>query len=114
MLSCAGLRDHALLAHALGDQSLADRIVDLVRAGVIEVFALEPDLSAASLLGQSLGVIDRARTSHIVLEFVCELGLELRIVAHAQILAFEFVQRMHERFSDEHAAVGPEVATAVR
>ena len=47
VLAGAGLGDDALLAHALGEQRLADGVVDLVRAGVIEVFALEIDLRAA-------------------------------------------------------------------
>ena len=43
VLAGAGLRDDARLAHALGEQHLAERVVDLVRAGVAQVFALEPD-----------------------------------------------------------------------
>ena len=41
MLSGAGLSDDAPLPHPLRDQRLAERVVDLVRAGVVEVFALE-------------------------------------------------------------------------
>ena len=59
MLAGAGLGDDARLAHALGEQDLAQAIVDLVRAGVIEVFALEIDLRAAQMLGQALGEIER-------------------------------------------------------
>ena len=43
VLPGAGLGDHALLAHALGEQQLAERVVDLVRAGMTEVLALEKD-----------------------------------------------------------------------
>ena len=41
VLAGAGFRDHARLAHACREQRLADHVVDLVRAGVIQVFALE-------------------------------------------------------------------------
>jgi hypothetical protein len=41
VLAGAGLGDDARLAHALGEQRLAERVVDLVRAGVVEVLALE-------------------------------------------------------------------------
>ena len=41
VLAGAGLGDDALLAHAPGEQRLAEHVVDLVRAGVGEVFALE-------------------------------------------------------------------------
>ena len=44
----AGLGDDALLAHAPRQQDLAEHIVHLVRAGVIELFALEIDLGAAA------------------------------------------------------------------
>ena len=47
VLPRAGLGDDAGLAHALGEQHLAERVVELVRAGVEQVFALEPNLRAA-------------------------------------------------------------------
>ena len=84
-----------------------------MRAGVVEVFALEPDLRAAQLLGQALGVIHRAGAADVVLELGRELGLELRIVAHAQVLALELVQGVDQRLGDEHAAVGTEMAVGV-
>ena len=43
----AGLGDDALFAHAPRQQDLAEHIVHLVRAGVIELLALEIDLGAA-------------------------------------------------------------------
>ena len=53
MLACAGFRDDAGLAHALGKKDLAKAIVDLVRAGVVQFVALEIDLCAAQLFGQT-------------------------------------------------------------
>lgn len=47
MLARAGFGDDALLAHALCQQALPKGVVDLVRAQMVEVFALEPDLRAA-------------------------------------------------------------------
>ena len=41
VLAGAGLGDEAGLAHPLGEQRLAEHVVDLVRAGVVEVLALE-------------------------------------------------------------------------
>ncbi len=43
VLAGAGLGDDAPLAHAPRQQHLAERVVDLVRAGVAEVLALEHD-----------------------------------------------------------------------
>ena len=51
MLARAGLGDDARLAHALGEQRLAEHVVDLVGAGVAEVLALEVDARAAARAG---------------------------------------------------------------
>ena len=58
VLAGAGLGDDALLAHALREQPLAEAVVDLVRAGVEQVFALEVDLRAAEVLGEALGEVE--------------------------------------------------------
>ena len=76
VLARAGLGDDALLAHAAGEQDLAEHVVDLVRAGVVELLALEIDLGAAEVFGEPLGEIERARAADIVLEQMVELGLE--------------------------------------
>ena len=44
VLAGAGLGDDAGLAHAAGQQDLAHAVVDLVRAGVVQLVALEVDL----------------------------------------------------------------------
>ena len=47
VLAGAGLGDDLLLAHVLGQQALAHAVVELVRAGVVQVLALQVDLRAA-------------------------------------------------------------------
>jgi len=47
VLPRARLGHDALLAHALDQERLAQSVVDLVRPGVVEVFALEVDLRPA-------------------------------------------------------------------
>ena len=49
VLSGAGFGNDALGAQALGQQRLADGVVDLVRTGVREIFALQPDFGAPAL-----------------------------------------------------------------
>ena len=49
VLAGAGFGDDAALAHAPRQQALAEAVVDFVRAGVEQVFALEIDLRAAQL-----------------------------------------------------------------
>ena len=110
----AGLGDHPWLAHAPGEQRLADGVVHLVRAGVVEILALEIDLRAAEPLRPAPRVVDRARTADVVLELVAELGEKLGIRPVALVLAPELVQRVDERLRDEHAAVRTEVPPGVR
>ena len=50
VLARAGLGDDAGLAHAHGQQDLAQHVVDLVGAGVVQLVALEIDLGAAAML----------------------------------------------------------------
>ena len=82
------------LAHADGEQDLADAIVDLVRAGVVQLITLEPDLRTfarrrilAAFLGQSLGVIERRRAADIMFEQIIELRLERRVDLRGFVLA---------------------------
>src|SRR5690606_2648758 len=114
VLAGAGLGDHARLAHPLREQCLADRVVDLVCAGVVQVFALEPDLRAAEHLRPALRVIDGARATDEVLELVLELGDELRVAAVALVGDAQFLERVHEGLCDEDAPIGAEVAPGIR
>ena len=108
MLAGAGLGDDARLAHAPGQQDLAHHIVDLVRAGVIELVALEVDLGAAQMLGQPLGEIERARPADIMFEEAVELGLEGGIGFRVLIGLLEFEDERHQGFGDEAAAIDAE------
>ena len=56
----ARLGDDPLLAQSLGEQRLAERVVDLVGARVRQVLALQPDV-VPELLGKSPRVRDRCR-----------------------------------------------------
>ena len=103
----------APLAHALREQRLADAVVDLVRAGVIEVLALQPDLRAADLLRPAPRMVDGRRPADVVLELVLELGNELRIDAIARVLRLQLVERADQRLGDEHAAIRSEMPALV-
>ena len=71
----AGFGNHARLAHALGQQDLAEHVVHLVRAGVVELLALEIDLGAAADASrQAFGEIERRRPSDIVREIAVHLA----------------------------------------
>jgi hypothetical protein len=112
VLAGAGLGDDARLAHALGQQDLAQAVVDLVRAGVVQVLALEVDLRAAIVRGQPLGEIERRRPAGSSSE-VIHLGLERGIGLGGAIGALEIEDQRHQRLGDEAAAVDAEAALIV-
>ena len=113
VLPRAGLGDDARLAHAPGEQDLADAVVDLVRAGVEEVFALEVDLRAAQFAGEALGKVKRRGPAAELLQVILELALELRVLLRAEILGLQLLQRVHERLRHIPAPVGAEVAERI-
>ncbi len=107
MLPCPGLGDDPPLAHPQGEQRLSDRVVDLVRAGVIQVFALEQQPwrrppAEAGRLGE------RCRAPHELGEQALELGPERGLGPGRVIERRQIVERRDERLGHVAAAVGPE------
>jgi hypothetical protein len=89
VLAGAGFGDDALFTHALYQQALAEDVIDLVRAGMIQVFAFEPDLCAAELLRQASQRRQRRRPTA---EFLAQGDVflpESRVVAQAEEHVFE-------------------------
>jgi hypothetical protein len=104
VLAGAGLGDDPLLAHPLGEQRLAERVVDLVRAGVQEVLALEPHL-APGRLAEPLGEVQRRRPADVVAQEPVELALERLVAARLDPRRLELAERGHERLGDVLASV---------
>ena len=120
MLASAGFGDDSGLAHADREQDLADAIVDLVRAGMVELVALEPDLRAlsiggrfANMVGEPLGKIERAGAADIMFEQVVEFFLERRVGLGGAIMFFQIENQRHQRFGDIAAAKFAEMAALV-
>src|SRR3546814_13025991 len=93
------------------DLDLADAIVDLVRAGVVEFLALEVDFGAvargsafAQRLGQPFGIIERAGAADIMFEQIVELGPEGGVGLGGTILALEIEDQRQQRLGDVAAA----------
>ena len=80
MLTGSGLGDDARLAHPPRQQGLSDAVVDLVGAGVIQVFALQVDARAAGFLREAFGKVQRRRPADVVVQVVGKLTLEFRIL----------------------------------
>src|SRR5208282_701893 len=113
VLARTGFGDHPRLAQSPCQEGLTHAVVDLVSAGVIEIFALEVDLRAAKLLRPTSRVIDRTRSSDVVFELVGEFGDEIGIPTITCVLLLELFERMDQGLGDKHAAVGPEMTALV-
>ncbi|MCY1404891.1 hypothetical protein D9M71_201140 [compost metagenome] len=100
----AGFGDQALFAHALGQQHLADAVVHLVRAGVVELFTFEEDLCTATVFGQAFGEVQRIGTADVVALEVGQLLKELRIGFGGFVLAGKVEHQRHQGFSHVAAA----------
>jgi len=107
MLAGARLGDHPVLAHAPGEERLAEGVVDLVGAGVAEVLAFEED-GRAHRGAEALGVVQGRRAAGVVGEEARELGLEGRVLARLLPCDRELVERRDERLGDVSAAVSAE------
>ncbi len=113
MLAGAGFGDDAALAHAAGEEALADDIVDFVRAGVGAVFALEPKARTAEGVGEAFGEVERGGAAGVVAEHGAEVGHESGVGFGGGPRGFNVEEGGHEGFADEAAAVGAEVAGGV-
>ena len=114
VLAGPGLGDDPLLAHAPCQQCLADGVVDLVGAGMVEILALQIDLRPAQLLRPSLRVIDRAGTADEMPQFLLVLGQEIRIVAIVEIGIAQFGQGPHQGLGREDPAIGTKMPVCIR
>jgi hypothetical protein len=114
MLPRSGLGDNPALAHASGEQRLTDRVVDLVRARVREILALEEDPRAPRMRREALRLEHGRRAANIVRQETAQLGLEGRVIARDEIRALELFDRLDQRLGDEAPAELAEVAAGVR
>ncbi len=103
VLSGTGFSDHARLAHAFGQHGLADGVVDFVGAGVVEVFALQVDLSAAHFTAHASGMVDGGRAADKMRQFGFEFGDKGRVVLVICVGFFEFFDRVRQCFADKAA-----------
>ncbi len=96
MLARARFRDDASLAHPLRQQRLRQCAVDLVRAGVIQILALEIHV-APNRLGQSRRGAERRWTPDVFLEQAVQLALELRVPDRLVECGIQLVERGDQR-----------------
>jgi hypothetical protein len=114
VLAGAGLGDDPLLAHPLGKETLAERVVDLVRAGVREILPLQVNPRSAAEIGQVAREVQRRRAADIISRETIHHVLELGVAASVVVSGFQLVERRHQRLRRILAAELPKSATRVR
>src|SRR3989304_5637428 len=114
VLPGAGLGDPPRLAHATGEQALADGVVDLVRPGVAEVLALEVNRRAPQVVGQASGEGEWRGPTTVGGEQIAKLPPERPVASRLLPRRGELLQGGHQRLRHEPAPVRPEVAPTVR
>ena len=105
MLSGPGLSDKSLFAHALGQQGLTQGVVDLVRAGMGQVFPLEVDFGPATVAGQVFSVVEGGGTSGVVMQQTSQFTLEFWIRFHLAVSVLQVRQRGHQGFRHKFTTV---------
>src|SRR5262249_48842760 len=114
VLSRTGLRDDALLSHAPCEQRLTETVVDLVRAGMQQIFALEPDARSGERRAQVFGAVERGGTTRVIVQQAGELVLDPSVGTRFEIGVLQLLDRRHQNFGDVLAAVRPEVSAWIR
>src|SRR5262245_60262465 len=124
VLACACLGDDPFLAHPLCQKNLAEAVVDLVAAGVVQVLALEVDLRTAAqtlrgrnvpqVVRQALGEIEFGGSAGIKRRKTLQFLFECWIVPGLVPMSLEFKDQRHQRFGDETPAKNAEHALFVR
>ena len=89
-------------------QGLAQGVVDLVGARVVEVLALEVDLGAAQVAGHIGREVEAGGPVRVVLVEVGQIGLELRVVLEPVVGLLQFDHGGHQGLGDVLAPVDAE------
>ena len=113
MLAGAGLGDQPRLAHPPGEQRLAQHVVDLVAAGVVEVLPLEQQ-PQAELGREATALVEQRRPAGVGAQQLVQLGPEGGVGPR---LAEGLVQRLaggDERLGHELATEAAEASTVGR
>ncbi|MCY1178228.1 hypothetical protein D9M73_185680 [compost metagenome] len=84
-----------------------------MRAGVVQLFALEVDLRAAAVLGQALGEVQRVRAADVVALKISQLFKELGVCLGRFVFAGQVQHQWHQGFGHVAAAERAEQAIGV-
>ena len=101
MLARAGFGDDPGLAHAAGKDDLAQHVVDLMRAGVVQLVALHIDLGTTKMRGYPFGKVQRRGSADVMLPQIVHLGPEGRVGLGMFIARLKVEDQRHQGFRHE-------------
>jgi hypothetical protein len=93
---------------------LANRVVDLVRTGMVEVFALQINPRATQLFAPASRQINRRWPADIVLQIVIQFSQEVRVAQVLLIRLAQFGQWLHKGFGNEYTAIRTKKTLLIR
>src|SRR5947209_6013622 len=110
VLAGPGFGDDPSFAHALGEKDLTERVINLVRSGVKEVFTLEINLWVSKPTAEAFGKIKRSGAAGESAEQTREFISETGIVLCAVVFFRETLERGHQSSGHKHAAIWLQMA----
>ena len=92
-------------SHPPGQESLTDSVVYFMRPGMIQIFALQINACATTLICQFFGKIERIGTTNVLAQIICKFLFKFLVIAVMLISLLQFQQSGHECFRDITPAV---------
>jgi len=114
MLPCTGFSNYPLFPQKTGQQSLANRVVNLVRTRMVKIFPLEPDLGSSGFTGKPLSKVQWAGATNVIRKILVEFGLEVRILLQPKVFLFQGHQGVHQSLGNESSSEGTKMTPRIR
>ena len=108
VLAGPGFRNKSCFPHFLGQKRLAQYIVDLMGAGVVQIFSFQINLCSAQIFCHFFCVIESAGTSAVVLQQIFQLLLKFSVFFVMIVRSFQLDHRVHQSFRNILSSVHPE------
>ena len=98
VLACAGFGDNPFFAHPLRQQTLTQRIIDFMCAGVGQILALQPNLRSTTFGRKASRVSHCGGATSVAVMQGGEFGLKGCIITNAQVGNGQFIYCGHQGF----------------
>ena len=113
VLARAGLSNQAGFPHLLGQQGLAQDVVDLVCAGMVQIFPLEINLGAAQVTGHFRGIVEAGRPAGVIIQKGGQFRIEIWVVFIKIVGFLQLDDCVHQGFGDILPAMYAEASVGI-